>query len=273
MKRCWQVFHRMLLGAFSLCLGVPSLVAEQPDPAAVAGFNSYIRVAESRLALQHQSQTTFLAGDPLDASTRSRLRQGDLLIDNLAASDVSLPGALVHDWRGKAFVPGAKVADFERVMKDFGSYPRYYAPQILRASSTSEPLEDGTDRFRVSMRVRQKHVITVVLDMNYEVAFAVLDQEHGYSISRSSRIREIDASGTGRERILNPEEEHGLLWRLNTYWTYEEGDGGLYMQIETISLTRSIPTGLGWIVKPFVESVPRDSLEFTLRSTCNLLRR
>ncbi|MGO9775376.1 MAG: hypothetical protein ACLQGT_10490 [Terracidiphilus sp.] len=45
------------------------------------------------------------------------------------------------------------------------------------------------------------------------------------------------------------------------------------MQIETVTLTRSIPLGLGWAVGPFVESVPRDSLQFTLRSTYNALRR
>jgi hypothetical protein len=60
---------------------------------------------------------------------------------------------------------------------------------------------------------------------------------------------------------------------MTTYWSYEERDGGVYMQIESISLTRSIPTGLGWAVGPFVESVPHDSLEFTLRSVCNALRR
>jgi hypothetical protein len=45
------------------------------------------------------------------------------------------------------------------------------------------------------------------------------------------------------------------------------------MQIETVSLSRSIPDGLGWAIKPFVESVPRESLEFTLRATCNALRK
>ena len=50
-------------------------------------------------------------------------------------------------------------------------------------------------------------------------------------------------------------------------------DGGLYMQIESISLTRSIPNGFGWVIKPFVESVPRESLEFTLRSTTDALRK
>jgi hypothetical protein len=45
------------------------------------------------------------------------------------------------------------------------------------------------------------------------------------------------------------------------------------MQIESVSLTRSIPAGLGWAIGPFVESVPRESLEFTLRATSNALRR
>jgi hypothetical protein len=72
---------------------------------------------------------------------------------------------------------------------------------------------------------------------------------------------------------LNSSEEHGFLWRLNTYWTYEERDGGLYMQIESVSLSRSIPVGLGWALRPYVESVPRESLEFTLRSARNAIRK
>jgi hypothetical protein len=60
---------------------------------------------------------------------------------------------------------------------------------------------------------------------------------------------------------------------LNTYWSSEERDGGLYMQIESVSLTRSIPAGFAWAIGPFVESVPRESLEFTLRSTASALRK
>ena len=73
------------------------------------------------------------------------------------------------------------------------------------------------------------------------------------------------------ERALNPGEEHGFLWRMNTYWSYEERDGGLYIEIESVSLSRSIPVGLGWAIGPFIESVPRDSLEFTLEATRNAL--
>jgi galactose mutarotase-like enzyme len=109
--------------------------------------------------------------------------------------------------------------------------------------------------------------------MTYDITFFRLDPQHGYSSSRSTRIAEIDAAGTSKERALSEDEEHGFLWRLNTYWSYEEADGGLYMQIESVSLTRSIPTGLAWAIKPFVESVPRESLEFTLRSVCSALKK
>ena len=52
------------------------------------------------------------------------------------------------------------------------------------------------------MRVRQRHVITVVMDTVYDVTFGRLDAQHGYSISRSTRISEIDSPGTGGERVL-----------------------------------------------------------------------
>jgi hypothetical protein len=39
---------------------------------------------------------------------------------------------------------------------------------------------------------------------------------------------------------------------------------GTYEQCESISLTRGIPFGLGWIVGPFVNSIPRETLELTL---------
>jgi hypothetical protein len=129
------------------------------------------------------------------------------------------------------------------------------------------------DHFEEKMRVRQHHVITVVMDTTYDINFGRLDARHGYSVSRSTKISEIEEAGTPNERPLKPSEEHGFLWRLNTYWSYEERDGGLYMQIESVSLTRSIPTGLGWAIGPFVESVPRESLEFTLKSVCNALRK
>jgi hypothetical protein len=258
-------FRFIAAGALMLFSTVPFLEAEEPTPAAVAGFNQYVRRVETRLAAQHTSTEGFLA--PAD---RARLKNGELVIEQLTSDGGSeLPGALLQDWRGTAFVPGATGEDFERVMRDFEAFPRIYSPQVLRASVRTM----GANHYQVAMRVRQKHIVTVVMDMTYDTTFGRLDEKHGYSISRSTRISEISEPGTAQERTLSGAEAHGYLWRLNNYWSYEERDGGLYIQVESVSLSRSAPKGLGWMIGPFIESVPRESLEFTLRATRDALKK
>ena len=258
-----------------LFLDTPLLLIGEPTPAAISAFNSYNKAVESRLVQQHQSPSAFLAPAASDPrSTETRLRQGELIIEQIKErlapfTDANLSGAMLHHWRGTAFAPGAKAADFERLMQDFNAYPQHFSPQVLQAKVLTQ--EGG--RMHAWMRVRQRHVITVVLDTSYDITFGQLDVRHGYSISQSERITEINAAGTAAERPLKNNEEHGFLWRLNTYWSYEERDRGLYLQIEAVSLTRSIPSGLGWVIRPYVESIPRESLEFTLRAACNALRR
>jgi hypothetical protein len=252
-----------------LFLDGPRLLMGEPSPAAVFAFNSYSKAVESRLAQQHRSPNTFLAASDLEGA-ETRVRQEELIIERLTPSTgANFSGTLLHHWRGTAFAPRAKAADFERLMRDFNSYPQHFSPQVLQAKVFTQ----RGDRMQAWMRVRQRHVITVVMDTTYDITFGHLDVEHGYSISQSTQIAEINSPGTDAERTLDANEEHGFLWRLNTYWSYEERDGGLYLQIEAVSLTRSIPSGLGWAIRPYVESIPRESLEFTLRSVCNALRK
>jgi hypothetical protein len=269
-----------LVFAVLLLLGATSPLMGQPTPAAVAAFNVYAGNVESRLAQQHRSADTFIApadsaarrnGEPVqDGPMQDEPMHGEPIIEQLTPSTgAEVSGSLLHHWRGTAFVPGAKAADFERLMQDFEAYPQRFAPQVLQARL----IRQSGDRMQASMRVRQHHVLTVVMDTAYDITYGRLDQQHGYSVSRSTRIAEIYAPGTNAERALNADEEHGFLWRLNTYWSYEEKDGGLYLQIEAVSLTRSIPHGLGWAIRPYIASIPRESMEFTLRSACNALRK
>ena len=254
-----------------LFTGVLTGWAEAPKAAATY-FNRRVARVEARLAQQHRSAEDFLDNVGLGNQIDDRLRQGELFIEQLTpANEAELPGALLHHWRGTAFVPGATANDFERLMKDLGDYPHVYAPQVVRAQIVSLHGDRSADHFIAAMRVQQKHVITVVMDTTYEVTHGRLHAQHRYSMSRSTKIAEIAGAGTPRERVLGSDEEEGFLWRQNTYWSYEERDGGLYIQIESISLSRGIPAGLGWVIRPFVESVPRESLEFTLRATCRAL--
>jgi hypothetical protein len=217
----------------------------------VAGFDAYVRGVEARRAQQ--------PGVMVSAAEWERLRRGEFVVERLVPADGgAVPGAMLHHWRGTAFLPGVSSGEFERVLQDFGAYPRVFAPEVLSA----KVLGGSGDHVQVSMRVRQRHVITVVMDTSYDVTFW-----RGESVSRSTRGAEIAGAGTRDERTLSAAEEHGFLWRQNTYWSYAERDGGLVVQVESVSLSRAIPKGLGWAVGPW------ESLEFTLRSVCSALKK
>ena len=105
------------------------------------------------------------------------------MVENLTpSSGAVVSGAMLYHWRGTAFAAGAKAADFERLMKDFNAYPQHFSPQVLQA----RVLTQQDDHLQASMRVRQHHVITVVMDTAYDISYGRLDARHGYSISRRS---------------------------------------------------------------------------------------
>ena len=122
----------LIYGLLLLIDGPRSLMAE-PTPAAVSAFNSYSKAVEFRLAQQHRSPNTFLASTAFDSEdVKIRVRKGELVVEKLTPSDANFSGALLHHWRGTAFAPGAKAADFERLMRDFNSYPRISLRKCFR---------------------------------------------------------------------------------------------------------------------------------------------
>lgn len=258
-----QFLKRLTVGCGLLpLLAWPSSAWPQPDPAAVAAFDAYVHRLELRLDAQHRSRERFLALDGFPG-TEQRLRTGEPIIERRTPEGgLDVPDGLLHDWRGTAFVPGGTAEEFEELLRDFSTYPRIFAPDVVRASASPA----RGDHLQANLRVVQHHILTVVLDTTYDVAFGELDAKDRFSISRSAHIAEIADAGTAQEHALSPSQEHGYLWRLNTYWSCAQRDGGLYIQIESVSLTRGIPTGLGWAVRPLIASVPRASLELTLRA-------
>jgi hypothetical protein len=61
------------------------------------------------------------------------------------------------------------------------------------------------------------------------------------------------------------------LWRLYSYWRFQERDDGVYFECRAISLTRDIPIGLGWMIEPIIRNLPKESLIHTLKATRDAL--
>jgi hypothetical protein len=88
-----------------------------------------------------------------------------------------------------------------------------------------------------------------------------------YSISRSTRIAEVKNPKKSYEVEAPVGDDAGFLWRLNAYWRFEEADGGVYAECESISLSRDTPLGLGWALNGFVQKLPKESMLNTLLGT------
>ena len=139
----------------------------------------------------------------------------------------------------------------------------YYSPEVVK----SKLLERSGDDFRIYLRLKQVHIVTVVLDTEYDIHYTLLDATHAESRSYSTRIAEVENAGEPQDHDMRVGDDHGFLWRLNSYWRFYQAAGGLYLQCNAISLTREVPAGLGWLIRPFIENVPRESLNFTLEAT------
>ncbi|HEY3440202.1 MAG TPA: hypothetical protein VGK29_05605 [Paludibaculum sp.] len=170
---------------------------------------------------------------------------------------------MIHDWIAAVFVPGAKVDDVVAVLKDYGRYASMYHPDVLRVNLLSE----NGNRCKIVMRTVKTKVFTVILDIDYDVEYRTLPNDRVQVWSRSSAIREVDNAGKPNETRSAPDRNAGLLWALNTYWQLEPTDGGVYMECRAVSLTRGIPMGAGWVVKPMVTTLPFESLTNTLTMT------
>jgi hypothetical protein len=123
------------------------------------------------------------------------------------------------------------------------------------------------------LRLFVEKVLTVVLNTEYDIEYSRLTDQRAHVASRSTKIVEVEDPGTARERVLPEGRDRGFLWRLNNYCSFEQRGPDTYMQCETISLSRGIPPVVGLIIRPFVTSVPRESLAFTLEATRNRLGR
>ncbi|HLH44177.1 MAG TPA: SRPBCC family protein [Bryobacteraceae bacterium] len=175
---------------------------------------------------------------------------------------LAVENGLIHDWVAAMRVPGATV---EQGLKLFQRYEEY--PSIFPGVVESGVLSHEGSRWRVHLRLRRKNLLTVVLDADYRIEYRALKYGNWAIISLSGPISEVENG-----KPLPPDIGNGFLWRLNAYWLLAPRAGGLYIECRTISLSRDIPAGLGWLIKPMVSGVPRDSLRQTMEAARRALK-
>jgi len=255
----------------ALALGLAAWIpggASELKPATLAAFDKYVALTEARMATEVAGASPFLWIDRQPAKTRDAARReltaGHVVVESLETKDggheIPVPDGLIHHWIGTVLVPGAPLDRVMMFVKNYAAYPAVFGPSILSAHVNA----DRGDHYEVSMRTETHKVITVTIDADYTIDYRPIGQDRVWTRSVASNVREVQSAGTSKEQSRPAESGNGYLWRLNNYCSFEARPEGVYEQCESVSLSRDLPFGLGWMISPFVKSVPKETLEFTL---------
>jgi hypothetical protein len=169
----------------------------------------------------------------------------------------TLPGSLIHHWRGRIFIHGVTLDQVVSVSRAYPEYPKIFHPVVAATVLSSEG-----DVLRVQFRMRQSVAgITGTLDVWSSIRYVKVDATHAYVVSSSDTIREVKDAGRSTERHLEPGRDSGYLWRAAAFTRFVEDAGGVYMEMETIGLSRPFPPLLGWVIEPIARHIGRASVE------------
>jgi len=253
-----------------VCLGAQPVEAAELEKQTAASFDRYIGASEGRIKSELQDGT-FLFIDELPETRRveayRQLREGQLLIKQVNTKEeghpIEVQHGLIHDWVGVLFIPNASLAQTLAVVQDYDNHQNIYKPEVRR----SKLVNRNGDNFKVFLQLYKKSLVTVVINADFDINYERFGANRAVSRSYSTRLAEVQNAGQADEHELPVDDAHGYLWRLYSYWRFEEKDGGVYLQIESIGLSRAVPAIIGWLVNPLLRSIPRGTLSSLLRAT------
>ncbi len=258
------------IGLFAACLALtaPSAEAAQLQVDTVAAWNAYVQATEQRIARELASAEGFLAQDfaPSPESTRGALETGDIGVVKMASldragRDIAVPNGMVHHWRGSVFLPGITLD--EVLTRVANPTARDLAQEDVLDSRV---LERGPGLLRLFLRLQRSQLVTVVYDTEHAIHYTRHGRTRASSTSVATRIVEVANAGTTGERARPAGQDRGFLWRLNSYWRYEQTGNGVIVECESISLSRAVPSLLAGTIRPLIDHVARGSMERTLSS-------
>ena len=257
--------------ALCLCLATPLIAsAAILQMRTVQSWDLYVQQTENRIAGELKEESRFLRVDrmkPADAAkVNSVVKSGNVYSERMKTLDaggreIEVSDGMIHHWYGTIFIPGIKVDPLLHWIQDYDEQYKYF-----REVEKSKLLSHNGDTYRIYLRLTRTKVVTVHYNTEHTVVYR--DNGPGRASSRSftTKIAEIDNAGTPSEKEQPVGDDSGFMWRLNSYWRFREQDGGVLVECESVSLSREIPFGFGWLVGSYVESIPRESLESALTS-------
>ena len=246
------------------------LVAAELQPQTVRAFDAYARAVEDRGRRELSAGRGFLSSDFQDRALAPALRRaivaGNVPITRVSEQDrdareIEVPDGLINHWRGAILVPHANL---DQVLAELRSPQtrRHVQDDVLE----SRVLWRRGDESQIFLKLMRRKIVTVTFNTEHHVRYVRLSPTTAYSQSVSTRIAEIDNAGTPEEREKPVGTDRGFMWRLHSYWRYEQVPEGVIIELESLTLSRDIPAVVKFIAGPIIDAIARESMTRTLES-------
>lgn len=234
----------------------------------IAAWNRYVEATERRIDRELADGGRFLVLDFLDdaAQARREVLSGRVLIERMETRDeqdgrIDVPKGAIHHWRGVILIPNAGL---DRVIDGL---LHTIPPEELQSDVIeSRVLSRDGDALRMFLRVSRKAVVTLHYNTEHAVEYVRPGGGRAWMRSVATRIAELDDPDSPSEREKPVGRDRGFLWRMNLYWRYQQLGDGVAIECEVLTLSRSIPVLMRWMISPIVNRESRSALSDTLRS-------
>ncbi len=236
--------------------------AAELNPKTLSAWNDYVQAQNLRVAESSQADS-FLWSDQSPDRIR-RLHDGEVLVAPMGENPKVIAHGLIHHWIGAIFLPHTDLDHVLKVVRDYDKYKEFYAPNVIDSSLLHRT---GTNDAFSLLMLNKAVVAKFALDAEFQNSYALLDKNRWYSVAYSTRIREIQEYGQADQRELPPNTGHGFIWRLYNVSRFEQRDGGVYVELEAVALSRDVPVALRWLVNPVVRRTSRGSMLVSLQKT------
>ncbi len=249
------------------------LLAEKLQPATVQAWDRYLTWADAKVQKEITDSKRFLIEDYFPPAERVAILQqilgGTVVVRRMAGvvppgTKFKVPDGEIHHWWGCILVPKIKLPELLAFLEDYDHHAGRFA-DVER----SRLLSHQNDTFRFYFRLkRTKAIVTAYYNTEQECVYTKHGPRRAASRSNATRIAEISDAGTPAERERPPGDDRGFLWRLVSWWRFEETPQGVIVECESASLSRGIPTIVKLLpgVSSYIRSTPRESLESVLLS-------
>ncbi|HTS75766.1 MAG TPA: hypothetical protein VMG40_06155 [Bryobacteraceae bacterium] len=257
-----------LITAIILIGSIPAIGGDLSSETTSA-WEHYLGSVDARLKVRLAGEKPFLWMDEEPARV-NRVHQGEVVVSSLGAHEWrAVPHGLIHDWIGAVFIPGVKVGDVLAVVRDFDRYKDFYKPAVVDSKSLDQFEQENN--FEI-IWVQKVLFVNAAIDARYRATYYPVDASRWYSLASSTRIQQIENYRQPDEKKLAADNGCGCLWRVYSIARFEERDGGVYVEVEAVALSRDIPASLRWMVAPVVSRISRNGVAISLRQTRDAVR-